>query len=202
MSHPNESYLNSSSYELEEEIDIEHNNCSTDEVSIPNTGQQKSRQSLPKKCKPNTPFQDSLLDALLNPPFLSIPPSETDDPDKAFLLSFLPDIKKLNENQKLDLKFEFLQALRKIVSNTDSLNTKNSHSNDNNYFNPLILPPYQQIQQPQLYSHSPMLNNISNPNSYYSLPLNHLSQANVNNLSASPGQSNNKPPEPSDFVEL
>lgn len=90
MSHPNENYLNTLSCEQEEEIDIEHNNSSTDEILIPsNTGQQRSKQPLLKKLKPNTPFQDSLLDALLNPPFFSNPPSETDDPDNAFLLSFL-----------------------------------------------------------------------------------------------------------------
>lgn len=92
-------------------------------------------------------------------------------PITRFCYLFWPDIKKLNYNQKLDLKFEFLQALRKIVNNTDSLNSKSTHSNNNSYFNPLILPPFQQLQQPQMYAHSPMLQNLSNTNAYYSLPL-------------------------------
>jgi hypothetical protein len=28
--------------------------------------------------------------------------------DKSFLLSFLPDLKKMNENQKLELKIQFI----------------------------------------------------------------------------------------------
>lgn len=110
MSYTNDKNLNTPV--LDESETEEHNQTSIDSTS---THIQKSKQPSTKKNKANTPFQDSLLDAILNPPFLKIPSPDSDDPDKAFLLSFLPDIKKLNDNQKMELKFQFLQALRNIT---------------------------------------------------------------------------------------
>jgi len=59
-------------------------------------------QSIPpqkkKKTTMMTPFQETLLDAIKNP---SHRPTETEDADKAFLMSFLPEIKNLNPEQKI-----------------------------------------------------------------------------------------------------
>lgn len=38
------------------------------------------------------------------------------DPDKAFLLSFLPEFKKMNDNQKLDFKIVFMQSVKNILN--------------------------------------------------------------------------------------
>lgn len=201
MSHANDSYLNSSCVLEENEIEEEHDHTSIDSTSAP---LQKSRQQTKKK-KATTPFQDSLLDAILNPPFLTITPSETEDPDKAFLLSFLPDIKKLNDNQKMDLKFQFLQALRSITNSTDNAHSQNlNSSNYNSYYTPVNIPPLQHTIQSQIYPHSPMLQNLSNINSYYSLPPKNISQPNVPHPSTYPNQSNSSPytSKPSDYEEL
>ncbi|KAF0688834.1 hypothetical protein FWK35_00039133 [Aphis craccivora] len=51
------------------------------------------RQAQKKKVQ-TTSFQDALLDSISNPPLYFQTPPEVDDPDKAFLFSFLPNIKK------------------------------------------------------------------------------------------------------------
>lgn len=68
--------------------------------------------------------------------------SEDDiDPDKAFLLSFLPDFKKMNENQKLDFKLLFLQSVKQILNPpTGSSQALNSNIQQFNYPNHMINP--------------------------------------------------------------
>lgn len=39
---------------------------------------------------------------------------EMEDEDKLFLLSLVPSFKRLNENQKLDVKMEFLEAIKRV----------------------------------------------------------------------------------------
>lgn len=88
-------------------------------------------QALKKKVQ-ITSFQDALLDAITNPPLYFQTPPEVDDPDKAFLLSFLPDIKKLNDHQKMGLKLQFFQSLRSISQSTSQpQNVFNIPSNSN-----------------------------------------------------------------------
>jgi len=100
------------------------------------------QQKKNKKSKP-TSFQESLLEAIKNPPFLNVPP-EIEDSDKAFLMSFLPDIKKLKEENKLELKFQFLQSLKKI---SESNNLQYNQNLPNNFYSGLNV---QQIpSQPQ-----------------------------------------------------
>jgi len=83
------------------EIDVEDNNSSTFETSLKSTVSKTQLSSAStKKEVPTTSFQDALLHAITNPPLFFQKPPEVDDPDKAFLLSFLPDIKKLNANRK------------------------------------------------------------------------------------------------------
>lgn len=44
----------------------------------------------------------------------SRPNTESTDPDQAFFLSFLPFIKKLNDDQKLELRSQFLKSICSI----------------------------------------------------------------------------------------
>lgn len=56
--------------------------------------------------------------------------SEDIDPDKAFLLSFLPELKKINDNQKLDFKISFMQRVKKIL-NPPTVNSQTFFPNSN-----------------------------------------------------------------------
>lgn len=127
------------------------------DVNIPEIGlncadanvTQSSSAKKNKKSKP-TSFQESLLEAIKNPPFLNVPP-ETEDPDKAFLMSFLPDIKKLNEENKLELKFQFLQSLKKISESNNKRYNQNLPSNFYSGLNVQQIPPQPQtsvVHQP------------------------------------------------------
>ncbi|XP_060881472.1 uncharacterized protein LOC132952958 [Metopolophium dirhodum] len=64
-----------------------------------------------KKCKKNnvTQFQQELLSALNNPE-----EENNSDPDKAFLVSLLPDYKRLTYEQKTDFRIMTLQYFRQI----------------------------------------------------------------------------------------
>jgi len=71
---------------------------------------------LPEKKKNyqnNVDFQNTLVEFMKNPP---LKPPEEFDANKAFLLSFLPDLKKMNDSQKLDLKIEFMNAVKQIIT--------------------------------------------------------------------------------------
>ncbi|KAL4100738.1 hypothetical protein QTP88_020772 [Uroleucon formosanum] len=69
-----------------------------------NTNRMNTTEPQNKKQRntPITPFQQNLLHLMQYPPTQTR--SEDIDPDKAFLLSFLPEFKKMNDNQILDLK--------------------------------------------------------------------------------------------------
>jgi len=144
----------------------------------------------PKKKKSNTSFQDSLIDALLNPPFLTNPPVP-EDPDKAFLLSFLPDIKELNDDEKMELKFQFLQNLRSILHNKKSVQPQNIYSN----YTSAINIPLGQTSQPQVYPYSSVPGPY-NSNFYSSQPsLDHLTPQVYSTYSSisDPSSSNSDP---------
>jgi len=115
------------------EIDVE-GNSSTFEALESSVSKTQLSSNTKKKIQ-TTSFQDTLLDAITTPPLFFQTPPEVDDPDKLFLLSFLPDIKKLNDQQKMDLKFQFFQSLRSITTQSTSQpqNLLNSPSNSSVY---------------------------------------------------------------------
>lgn len=71
-----------------------------------------------KKKEQITPFQKNLLHLMKNAP---VHKPEDFDADKSFLLSFLPDLKKMNENQKLELKIQFMQSVKNILNPSQTL---------------------------------------------------------------------------------
>lgn len=82
---------------------------------IPSDGMSKD-SNVPQKKKTKNQiqeFQKALLDFMQNSPIA--PPVEIDY-DKYFLDSFLPDLKKMNCNQKLELKIMFAQCVKKILT--------------------------------------------------------------------------------------
>lgn len=82
-----------------------------------------------KKIEKITLFQKNLLDVI------SKGPGEF-NPDKAFLLSFLPDLKIMNDSQKLELKILIAHGVKHVLtSSLDSSQTLNSN-NSNNYTGP------------------------------------------------------------------
>jgi len=77
---------------------------------------QSSGQPRKKKKEQDQSFQNVLIDFMKNPP-LNKP--EEFDADKSFLVLFLPELKRMNENQKLDLKIMFAQCVKHVLnSNT------------------------------------------------------------------------------------
>lgn len=81
-----------------------------------------------------------------NPPMIKSNNDEF-DPDRAFLLSFLPDFKKMNDSQKLDFKILFMQSVRHIL-NPSSDHQQYSNIQQFNYPNNFYSPN----------SHTPSLN--------------------------------------------
>lgn len=103
-----------------------------------------------------TSFQSNLLNLMKNPPILQKP--EENDPDKQFLLSFLPEFKKMDENQKLDFKIEFSQLVKRILNPPQLLvvESRALHQNDymsnfqNSFYNQNSLPNFQTAGLPQM----------------------------------------------------
>jgi len=110
----------------------------------PENAFQKDKQKNKEKI---TNFQASLLDLMKNPPLTQKP--EDNDPDKYFLLSFLPEFKKMNENQKLDFKIEFSQLVKRIL-NPSSQPISVEHRNFNNQ-NDYIMSNSTNTQNPYYY---------------------------------------------------
>jgi len=92
-----------------------------------------------KKKTMMTLFQETLLDAIKNPFHRSI---ETEVADKAFLMSFSPEIKNLNPEQKSEFQFQFHQCVRNISQYN---NVPQYNPSISNYYSPLN---YQQAPQP------------------------------------------------------
>lgn len=88
---------------MEENINevMENSDC-----EIQNTGKSKKRQKTTLKSPPS--FGENLLSILENRQ--RVP----DDPEKSFLMSLLPPIKTLTEDQKTQLYVEFLNAIQRI----------------------------------------------------------------------------------------
>lgn len=95
-----------------------------------------------------TSFQNSLPQALNNPPV-------EDDPDKQFLISFLPSIRLFTEYQKMEFKFKFHQLFRNFTNSIkDVFQTNQIHKNfSNSTNNPNI--PYQ-MQQQHFFQNTPV----------------------------------------------
>lgn len=83
------------------------------------TGQQKKR----KKMKKVDDFEKQLITILENR-------NKEEDPDKLFLLSLLPKVKSLTEDQKVLLNIEFLKAFQKVKNSVN-------HSSYNSTFFPV-----------------------------------------------------------------
>lgn len=97
------------------EILVDDGEISEDELVTPSNESRNMNSSEPKNKKQKiTTFQQNLLDLMKHPPILTR--SDDIDPDKAFLLSFLPDFKKMDDNQKLDFKISFMQTVKKILN--------------------------------------------------------------------------------------
>lgn len=130
-----------------------------------------------KKKMMMTPFQETLLDAIKNP---SHRPIETEDADKAFLMSFLPEIKNLNPEQKSELKFQFHQCVRNISQYNNIPQYSQSISN---FYSPLN---YQQAPQPQSSISIPSPINFTQPTYHHSY--NPISNPISNNFTQSTDQ--------------
>lgn len=83
-----------------------------------------------RKKEQITPFQKNLLHLMKNPP---IHKPEDFDADKSFLLSFLPDLKKMNENQKLELKIQFMQSVKNILNPSQTLSFEHHKPNPHQF---------------------------------------------------------------------
>lgn len=134
-----------------ESLEFASNTCTPVTQSFPS--QKKKKKTM------MTPFQETLLDAIKNP---SHRPIETEDADKAFLMSFLPEIKNFNPEQKSELKFQFHQCVRNIsqYNNVPLYNPSIS-----NYYSPLN---YQQASQPQSSISIPSPINYTQPTYHHS----------------------------------
>jgi len=126
------------------------------------TGQkQNAMQEKNKETTRMTNFQTSLLHLMKNPPVLQKP--EENDPDKQFLLSFLPEFKKMDENQKLDFKIEFSQLVKRILNpvqlpTMEPRTLQNDFNNMSNFQNPF----YHQHSLPNFQTGFPQTSHIYN----------------------------------------
>lgn len=94
-------------------------------VNVPNTPAEAAHKILPPSYithqthKPDkklriTPFQSDLLEHLKKS-------QETElNPDKNIVMSFLPYLKQLNDEQKLDFQINGLQYLKKLLKHQSS----------------------------------------------------------------------------------
>lgn len=83
-----------------------------------------------RKKEQITPFQKNVLHLMKNAP---VHKPEDFDADKAFLLSFLPDLKKMNENQKLELKIQFMQSVKNILNPSQTLSFEHNKPNPHQF---------------------------------------------------------------------
>lgn len=91
--------------------EFERNENSTASTFQKNKTSTSTSEFRRKKCKKNnvTPFQRELLSALNNPE-----EENNFDPDRAFLVSLLPDYKRLTYEQKTDFRLMTLQYFKQI----------------------------------------------------------------------------------------
>ncbi|XP_050057314.1 uncharacterized protein LOC126550231 [Aphis gossypii] len=140
-------------------------NISVEEI-MENADVEERRQSHKKfKKNPKTEnFGSSLLKILENRQ--TIP----EDPEKSFLMSLLPQIRTLDEEQKTQLYIEFLNAIQRVKNSyvTPTYPTYNAPNNQ----------PYSQFFPQQHYATNNHPQSISSSISYQR-PLSHMSQFNI-----------------------
>jgi len=96
-----------------------------------------------------TPFQNKLLS------YIEL--TQNNDPDNHFLLSLIPDYKKLNDSQKLEFRLNSLQFFKNVQLSTSSSSVYTQpYSNQNNavypqYSSTLHLPNQNLLQNSQWY---------------------------------------------------
>jgi len=150
------------------------------EREIKKTGNAKKRQRTAPKFLPS--FGENLLSILENRQ--RVP----DDPEKSFLISLLPQIKTLTEDQKTQLYLEFLSAIQRVkrtsfnppVAHLQTIPLNNSHSNySRDLHNPSphfeystpATSPDNQIHQPNIYNYPyPSSSTVPSDGSYGSRP--------------------------------
>jgi len=120
-----------------------------DAVSMDQTINFQSKKSKKNQKEPNTtPFQNKLLSYLER--------TQNNDPDELFLLSLLPDYKKLSDSQKLEFRINSLQFFKNVQLSTNSSSVYSQpYSNQNNvyprYSSSLHLPTQNLLQNSQWY---------------------------------------------------
>lgn len=188
----------------QDEENFEHLDQLEDQVDDISYSQPSTSRPLKKKKENVTPFQHSLLQALNT--------VEEVDADKQFLLSFLPGIKKLTEDQKMEFKFEFHQMYRNFIrgistvpestqihiNNSNSTDiSKNSYQMQPQYFSQNILTnPFQSIGQQGNYR-SPTPQPFSSSSSSYISQQPYPSPSHISSFSTFPLQ---QPYQPSTFI--
>jgi len=151
---------------IEPQTDNDRNDDESPEIAS-NTCTPVTQSFPPQKKKKKmmmTPFQKTLLDAIKNP---SHRPIETEDADKAFLMSFLPEIKNLNPEPKSEIKFQFHQCVRNISQYNNipysPLNYQQTPQPQSSISIPFPLPlPINYTQPTYHHSYYPISNPISN----------------------------------------
>lgn len=148
--------------DISEEVYVEQSNKLD---STPDT----SAKTRNKKEKITT-FQQSLLDLMQHPPIQTH--NEDIDPDKAFLLSFLPEFKKMNANQKLDFKIAIMQSVKNILNPPiDNSQSSQSNSNIHQFSYPNYVSQQTSFPHPSFYpNYTQQFNQPARPSSRYSLP--------------------------------
>jgi len=119
-----------------------------DAVSMGQTVNFQSKKSKKNQKEPTTPFQNKLLS------YIEL--TQNNDPDKHFLLSLLPDYKKLNDSQKLEFRINCLQFFKNVqLSTCNSSIISQPYPNQNNaaypQYSSTIHLPAQNLQNSQWY---------------------------------------------------
>lgn len=124
----------------------------------------QSKKSKKNQKEPTiSPFQNKLLSY--------IEQTQNNDPDKLFLLSLLPDYKKLNDFQKLEFRINSLQFFKNVQLPTNSSSVYSQPYYQNNvypqYPSTLHLPTPNLVQNNQWYpSNSPDITTHSTQDPY------------------------------------
>jgi len=139
-------------------------NISVEEImdDIDEEKQQPRKKKKPLKTTPPSNFGSSLLKILENRK------QTPEDPEKYFLLSLLPQIKSLTEDQKSMVYIEFLNAIQRVKHNTSAI--------------PHFYP-YTQINQPSSYFSQ---QHFSSPGYYHTNDSHNVPTAIINSTITSP----------------
>lgn len=120
---------------------------STSVTSIPNATSSGINTRVKKKRTYLNPFKTALLQR-----FDSLNNENDIDPDKAFLLSVLPDYKSLDQSKKID----FRQYILDFFKNQNSFTQQNTHPPQLNQYQNYSKPVYNQLHDQPFTSHHPL----------------------------------------------